>query len=552
MKIRSRLLIPPVITVVLSIVIGVLFLNVIQGQKELGSEIFNVKQKAYRAATEASMAFQGINTRYYRALNLAANQGEVSLIEGMVKEIYVLFDSAVADLQVTQDFYDPSSDYHGMFVRALEHSTHYRAALKESSDWLAIDFLASTMLMENTQSKFDRLDTVLKEISHLADEDSRTSFDYSIESADQSLFTTLLLLAISVGMSVIITLITMQKITKKIKGMVKVMRKIRHGDLTRRLRTTEGDELDLLAEDLNTFVDSLGKDVIGNIVSSSGTLQDAANSLSKIVRDTKHGSEKQLSNSASVSSATEEMVQTIKEISNSTSEASEAASSANHIATGSLDMMSKARSSIQSLSDDVVQAQEAVQKLEADTENVGTVIDVIRGIAEQTNLLALNAAIEAARAGEQGRGFAVVADEVRTLAGRTQDSTQQINEIIENLKQGVDATVSAMEQSRSRADGSVDLVSKTDESIQTIVGSINKIKERSFQIEEAIVEHSKAAEHINGLMVDINEISANTNDSVSEASNTSQMVDKLSQSLKASVDHFKICSGDDAQYEEDV
>jgi methyl-accepting chemotaxis protein len=178
--------------------------------------------------------------------------------------------------------------------------------------------------------------------------------------------------------------------------------------------------------------------------------------------------------------------------------------------------------------------------LKNESESIGTVIDVIRGIAEQTNLLALNAAIEAARAGEQGRGFAVVADEVRTLASRTQQSTQDIQEMVERLQAGAEQAVSVMSNSQVQAKGSVDQAAEADESLHVITDMVSHINDMNTQIASAAEEQSAVAEEINKNINTISEVSVRTAQGANETAAASESMTSLASQLQAVVRRFKV------------
>jgi len=191
------------------------------------------------------------------------------------------------------------------------------------------------------------------------------------------------------------------------------------------------------------------------------------------------------------------------------------------------------------LASEVENAADVIDKLRQDSENIGTVLDVIKGIAEQTNLLALNAAIEAARAGEQGRGFAVVADEVRTLASRTQESTQEIQEMIERLQSRSSDAVNVMEQGRSRAEKTVDQAAMAGDSLDAITNSVASINEMNTLIAAASEEQSSVSEEINRNVVNINSLADDSVQGAQQTTSESEALAALAQRLQDLVSQFK-------------
>lgn len=311
------------------------------------------------------------------------------------------------------------------------------------------------------------------------------------------------------------------------------------GDLTKRLEKTSNDELGDVVDWFNQFVDKLHHS-IGDVVKSIQPLSSLSSDLGSLTTETLEISSNQNRATEEVSLVVEDLVASVQNVSNNASSASEAANQADKAAKDGRDIVDKTVLSINGLAEEVERAGEVIRKLEADTENVGTILDVIKGIAEQTNLLALNAAIEAARAGEQGRGFAVVADEVRTLASRTQDSTQEIQKVIEELQTAARSAVDVMGQSKQRANTSVEQAAQTGESLAAITERVEAISQMNMQIASAAEEQERAAHSIKENVIGIKNTSETAMQSIQKVEVASSSLVDISSNLQGVTSEFKV------------
>ena len=311
------------------------------------------------------------------------------------------------------------------------------------------------------------------------------------------------------------------------------------GDLTQRLQARGNDEITQMARSFNHFVEAV-QSLIQQVQGSSAQLAAAAEQMTAITAQTSEGVTRQRTEVDQVASAMTEMAATVQEVARNAANAAQAAKEANSEAEGGKKVVNDTISSINALAGEVTQAATVINSLAEDSEAIGSVLDVIRGIAEQTNLLALNAAIEAARAGEQGRGFAVVADEVRTLAQRTQTSTQEIQQMIEKVQEGARHAVSAMESGSTRAEASVQQAAEAGSSLDTITYAVSSINDMNMQIASASEQQSAVAEEINRNIVNIGAVSEEAAEGAEQTANASSELANLGNELQAVVGRFKV------------
>ncbi len=311
------------------------------------------------------------------------------------------------------------------------------------------------------------------------------------------------------------------------------------GDLTQRLPVKGSSEIDKLAEAFNLFVGKIHESM-QKANEHTQSLVSAAEQLQEIARDSNDDTSRQRDEMQQVATAVTEMSATVKEIAVSSDSAASNAKAADGEASNGQEMVRQTVDAISSLASDVEAASAVINRLEDESEAIGSVLEVIRDIAEQTNLLALNAAIEAARAGEQGRGFAVVADEVRTLASRTQQSTQKIQSIIESLQDGTKKAVEVMGASVSAANNTVEKASGANDSLVSIVNSVAVIFDANAHIATAAEEQSATANEIDRSVVQIAELSDRSAAGSDKTLQACEELARLGDELKAIVLQFKV------------
>ncbi len=321
--------------------------------------------------------------------------------------------------------------------------------------------------------------------------------------------------------------------------LVEGINNIKKGDLTRKVTISGKSDFSWMAFELDSARVNVAE-LVHTLVGGVAQLEDATQNMTEISKQTSEGVFTQQSEINDIASAMHRMTTSVQDVTRAASDAAEAAQNVDQEAQAGKQIVMETMEAIDSLADEVEKAAERLNNLEEDIGNIGAIVDVIRGITEQTNLLALNAAIEAARAGEHGRGFAVVADEVRTLAARTQDSTHEIEEMVNRLQGGAKAAVDVMSEGRERTKMSVEKAGSAGEALDSITAMITKMDEMSASIAQAANEQSNVAEDINRGISNISQVAERTAEGASEATDAVEKMTLLTAQLQQAASKFKV------------
>lgn len=311
------------------------------------------------------------------------------------------------------------------------------------------------------------------------------------------------------------------------------------GDLTVRLDDSSRDEMGRLARAFNQFVGKL-RDLVASSVDSTAQLSAASEQLSMVASESRQGVSQQLSEIDQVATAMNEMTATVQEVARNAQQAEIAARAADDQSTSGQQVVRETVAAINALASRIEGLAQTMNSLQSASTDIGTVLEVIKGVADQTNLLALNAAIEAARAGEQGRGFAVVADEVRQLASRTQQSTSEIQGMIEALQVTASKAADEMQSGREDAENSVNRAAEAGKSLDGIASAVRTITDMNVQIASAAEEQAAVTEELNSNITQIQNLANQSEDGSRQTADASQDLARLASELQMGLGQFKV------------
>ena len=407
---------------------------------------------------------------------------------------------------------------------------------------LQFDDDGNTLITDYNGDLFEYVDPIAAKVAMLIEMQLRIAQDEreKAQAIYDDAFRIFIIIAIAAS---IVLVVSGAWVSKSISGPLGELRRQiesadQNKDLTVIVNTDSQDEIGQVASAFQRMLERF-RIIISDVNHTSGQLEQYATALSNNTELTREGVKVQTRETDQVATASTEMTHAIEEVSRNAQQAADAANDANQETKDGDQVLNQAIESINNLADRINASSDVINRVENDSAAIGSVLDVIRGIAEQTNLLALNAAIEAARAGEQGRGFAVVADEVRSLAQRTQESTQEIQDMIERLQGGAQAAVKSMSEGTDEMSRTLEKATLAGESLKSIASSVELINDMNTQIAAATEEQMSVSQEISRNVVNISDVAKSSEHSVAEVDQASTELKETSSRLSNMVNEFK-------------
>ncbi|SCW54080.1 methyl-accepting chemotaxis protein [Pseudomonas sp. NFACC46-3] len=520
----------------LMLVLGVFALNQMSKIREAGESVVANSVPSIKALNDLTQLTLRLRVLSYRLLS--------SREPDLQKKTLEQFDQRSQQISVVQAEYEKliaAADERAAYNQYVQLLSQYRQledrmkTLSRNNQVDELKVLLNTELLSNSEAINTALDRLLQ-INNLQAE------GYNKQAVDQygSAFNmVVVLLVVATGLTLLFAWLLTNSITKPIANALDAAEEIAKGNLTRPIVVDGSDEAGRLLRAMSTMQEKL-RDTLQRISGSATQLASAAEELNSVTDESARGLTQQNNEIEQAATAVNEMTSAVEEVARNAVSTSEASKNATTSAGDGRDLVQETVSAIERMSADVQSTAALIGNLADESRDIGKVLDVIRGLADQTNLLALNAAIEAARAGEAGRGFAVVADEVRALAHRTQQSTSEIERMIGSIQSGTEHAVDSMRNSTERAESTLNIARGAGMSLDTINTAIVEINERNLVIASAAEEQAQVAREVDRNLVNIRDLSVQSATGANQTSAASAELSRLAVDLNNMVGRFSL------------
>ncbi|QQN99386.1 methyl-accepting chemotaxis protein [Pseudomonas sp. SW-3] len=520
----------------LMLVLGVFALNQMSKIRGAGEDIASMSVPSIKSLDEFTQLTLRLRVLSYRLL--------VNREPDVQQKTFELFDLRNQQIRDAQKVYEPLIEgpqeraAYDQYVQLLAQYRQLEDRMKTLSRNNQVDELR-TMLNSELLSNSEAVNAALGKLLEINTQQIEVTDTRAGEQYSTSLNLVITLLVIASGLTLLFAWLLTNSITKPIANALSAAEEIAEGNLTRPIHVDGDDEAGRLLLAMSKMQEKL-RDTLQRISGSATQLASAAEELNSVTDESARGLTQQNNEIEQAATAVNEMTSAVEEVARNAVSTSEASKNATTSAGDGRDLVQETVSAIERMSADVQSTATLIGDLANESRDIGKVLDVIRGLADQTNLLALNAAIEAARAGEAGRGFAVVADEVRALAHRTQQSTSEIERMIGSIQSGTEHAVNSMRNSTERAESTLNIARGAGLSLDTINSAIVEINERNLVIASAAEEQAQVAREVDRNLVNIRDLSVQSATGANQTSAASNELSRLALDLNNMVGRFSL------------
>ncbi|MGE9836824.1 methyl-accepting chemotaxis protein [Pseudomonas sp. UM16] len=461
-----------------------------------------------------------------------------------VQNTLKLFDQRNQQIDETRKAYEPlitsapERAAYNDYVQLLNQYRQLESRMRQASQSNDLETLRS-LVNRDVLDNSEKINGVMDQLVSINTEQTRQINQTAAEQYSDAVTLVISLLLTATALTLICALLLTRSIVKPISEALQVAERIAEGDLTRSIETQGQDEAARLLQAMAKMQNKL-RDTLQLIAGSATQLASAAEELNSVTDESARGLQQQNNEIEQAATAVTEMTSAVEEVARNAVSTSEASKEATRSAGDGRDLVLETVNAIERMSVDVQGTAKLIGNLAEESRDIGKVLDVIRGLADQTNLLALNAAIEAARAGEAGRGFAVVADEVRALAHRTQQSTSEIERMVGSIQGGTEQAVNSMRNSTERAESTLNIARGAGLALDTITGAVTEINERNLVIASAAEEQAQVAREVDRNLVNINDLSVQSATGANQTSAASAELSRLAVDLSGLVARFSV------------
>ncbi|XXE64754.1 methyl-accepting chemotaxis protein [Pseudomonas sp. R1-7] len=520
----------------LMLALGVFALSQMSKIRVSGDNIAQNSVPSIKALNEFTQLTLRLRVLSYRLLtNREADTQQKTL------ELFEQRNQQVSAAQAAYEKLISAPDERAAYEQYVQLLNQYRQleermkTLSRNNQVTELQALLNTELMSNS----DAINAVLARLTEINNLQAEAFNKNAAQQYSTAFNWVVTLLVIATGLTVLFAWLLTNSITKPIANALEAAEEIAKGNLTRPITVDGSDEAGRLLRAMSTMQDKL-RDTLQRISGSATQLASAAEELNSVTDESARGLTQQNNEIEQAATAVNEMTSAVEEVARNAVSTSEASRNATTSAGDGRDLVQETVGAIERMSADVQSTATLIGNLADESRDIGKVLDVIRGLADQTNLLALNAAIEAARAGEAGRGFAVVADEVRALAHRTQQSTSEIERMIGSIQSGTEQAVDSMRNSTERAESTLNIARGAGMSLDTINSAIVEINERNLVIASAAEEQAQVAREVDRNLVNIRDLSVQSATGANQTSAASAELSRLAVDLNSMVGRFSL------------